>query len=135
MSRNLQQQHDYWPASSEVYEGAFLRTVLRLHGIVGTPTDLQLAKARKVLRLYAIKVAMASFRGAAIDLDSLTGWLCQPTGVEHAFMFVRFDSVLPPDAGQVREFNEWLTGEDFHSAAGWRLQKPGAVVSGSPAAA
>lgn len=111
MSQNAEQHTDDWPASCEVYERAFVRTVLRLHGIAGTPSPMQLAKARKVLRLHGMKVAVTTMRQLALDVDAVRGRLSQPAGVEHAFLFVRYDSVLPPDALQVREFNEWLVGE------------------------
>jgi hypothetical protein len=111
MSQTAEEQPDDWPASFEVYERAFVRTVLRLHGIGGSPSPMQLAKAKKVLRLHGMKAAVTTMRHLALNVDAGRGRLSQPAGVEHAFMFVRYDSVLPPDAMQVREFNEWLMTE------------------------
>ncbi|MEO6078504.1 MAG: hypothetical protein ABIQ86_01815 [Steroidobacteraceae bacterium] len=109
MFSNLQEnQHAEWPESPEVYEGAFVRTVLSLHGIGPNPSPFQLAKARKVLGLYGLKVATTTIRQVAFNMDAGRGRLSQSAGVEHAFMFVRFDSVLPPDAAQMQEFNDWL---------------------------
>jgi hypothetical protein len=113
MSQSVPQHSPSWPGSVEVYERAFVRTVLRLHGIAGMPTSLQLAKARKMLRLHGMKVAVSTIRQRPLDLDAMQGRLSQSAAVEQAFLFVRYDSVLPPDATQVREFNEWLAGQDF----------------------
>jgi hypothetical protein len=117
MSRNLHEQSDNWSAPSEVlacaaHEREFVGTVLRLYGIVQTPTPLQLAKSRKIFLLYGIKFALAHLRRPATDAALANSQLVRPPGVEQAFVFVCFDSVLPPDAAQIQALNDWLASED-----------------------
>jgi hypothetical protein len=97
----------------DIYRRTFLRTVLRLHGIAGTPTDLQLAKSRKILKLYEIKAALANI----LEPDAAGYRVTWSAGVEQAFLFVRFNSVAPPDAQQVQALNDWLSSDGLRQTA------------------
>lgn len=91
------------------YERAFLRTVLCLRGVDDAATERELEEARHALRHYELSIARARTAQAARPGGWLRGRLAEPAAVEHAFMFVRFRSVLPPDAGQLKALNDWLT--------------------------
>jgi hypothetical protein len=101
------------PAPSDVYDRAFVRTVLRLYGI-GAPTPAQLEKARKILRLHAARSAMAGLRQSSAGDAPAGKRLSQPAAVEHAFLFVRYQSISTPTATQIREFNDWLVQADLY---------------------
>jgi hypothetical protein len=67
MSRNLQELESPWPVWSrvegrEVYERAFVRTVLHLRGAEGEETPLQSALGSKILKLHRLKVAIENCR-------------------------------------------------------------------------
>lgn len=99
------------PSSSQPfeYEQAFLRTVLCLRGVDDAVTDRELEEARGALRHYELSIARARSAHMARPCDWLRGRLAEPAAVEHAFMFVRFHSVLPPNAGQLKALNDWLS--------------------------
>jgi hypothetical protein len=91
-----------------VYERTFLRTVLCLRGVEDAATDHEIEEARGALRQYELSVAKARSAQAARSNGWLRGRLPETTAVEHAFMFVKFHSVLPPNAGQLKALNDWL---------------------------
>ncbi|MET0279940.1 MAG: hypothetical protein ABW278_02280 [Steroidobacteraceae bacterium] len=72
------------------------------------PSPLQMAQATKVLRLYGLRVAIRDFYAAQPVANTLPARLARFAGVEDAFVFVRCNSVLPPDAAQVQAMYEWL---------------------------
>lgn len=94
--------------NSEEYDRAFVRTVLRLDGVCGTPTDAQLAGAKHTFRQYGRKVSEAR----AFDLDSDSGWLQEhmpeQAAVAHAFIFVKYDSVLNSTQAQSAALHRWM---------------------------
>jgi hypothetical protein len=104
MFKHLQLQAD----SPDAYERAFVQTVLRLHGVMAVPTPDEYAAALATFRQYRNSVVQMRHLDLAIDDGWLKGCLPGPAAVEHAFQFVRFDSVLLPNAGQRRALNEWL---------------------------
>jgi hypothetical protein len=71
-------------------------------------TDREIEEARGALRQYELSMAKAKVKHAAKPDGWLRGRLPEPAAVEHAFMFVRFHSVLPPNAGQLKALNDWL---------------------------
>jgi hypothetical protein len=91
------------------YERAFLRTVLCLRGVDDAATDRELEEARAALRRYELSIARARTAQASAPGGWLRGRLAEPVAVEQAFMFVRFHSVLPPNAGQLKALNDWLS--------------------------
>ena len=91
-----------------VYERTFLRTVLCLRGVEDAATDREIEEARGALRQYELSIAKARTAHAASSSSWLKGRLPETTAVEHAFMFVKFHSVLPPNAGQLKALNDWL---------------------------
>jgi hypothetical protein len=97
------------PNRPHEYERAFLRTVLCLRGVDDVATDRELEEARGALQRYELSVAWAKEANAAKPDSWLRGRLAEPAAVEHAFMFVRFHSVLPPNAGQLKALNDWLS--------------------------
>jgi hypothetical protein len=82
--------------------------VLHLLGVEGTPTSQQWNIARKTLDLFVLKSAVERLREHRKDIDAPIGGLSPMVGVERAFMLVRFESVLPPDAEQKKELDDWL---------------------------
>jgi hypothetical protein len=97
------------PSQPPEYERAFLRTVLCLRGVDDAATDRELEEARGALRNYELSVAWAKTSQAAKPASWLRGRLAEPAAIEHAFMYVRFHSVLPPNAGQLKALNDWLS--------------------------
>jgi hypothetical protein len=89
-----------------VYERTFLRTVLCLRGVEDVATDREIEEARGALRQY--ELSMEKARPGQKSSGWLRGRLPETTAVEHAFMFVKFHSVLPPNAGQLKALNDWL---------------------------
>ena len=89
------------------YERVFVRTVLCLRGVEDVATDRELEEARGALRHYERSLTWA--KKAAARPGWLRGQLAESAAVEHAFMFVRFHSVLPPNAGQLKALNDWLS--------------------------
>jgi hypothetical protein len=96
------------PSRSLLYERAFLRTVLSLRGASRAPTEHELADARNTFELYGAGMEKLKPMGGRPD-SWLKGRLAEPAAVEHAFMFVKFHSLLPPNAGQLRAFHDWLS--------------------------
>jgi hypothetical protein len=111
MLKHLQLQR---PESPDAYERAFVNTVLRLQGVTDAPTEPQYADALRTFQQYRISVARMRQRDLAVDDGWLKGRLPEPAAVEHAFLFVRFDSVLLPNAGQLKALNEWLAAARLH---------------------
>jgi hypothetical protein len=95
-------------AQPQEYERAFLRTVLCLRGVDDVATDREIEEARGALRHYELSMARTRAMQAAKPGGWLRARLPEPAAVEHAFMFVRFHSVLPPNAGQLKALNDWL---------------------------
>lgn len=96
------------PTRTSLYERAFVRTVLALRGASAIPTARELAEARDTLQLFG--AGIAKLKPVSDRPDSwLKGRLAEPAAVEHAFMFVKFHSLLPPNAGQLRAFHDWLS--------------------------
>jgi hypothetical protein len=95
-------------SSPSAYKQAFVRTVLSLEGVMGTPTDAQMAGALHTLRQYGTRVAEAR----ALDLDDEAGWLKgrmpAQAAVQHAFVFVKFDSVLNSTLAQNTALHHWI---------------------------
>ena len=91
-----------------VYERTFLRTVLCLRGVEDAASDREIEEARSALRQYELSMAKTRSAESGKPTDWLRGRLPETTAVEHAFMFVRFHSVLPPNAGQLKALNDWL---------------------------
>jgi hypothetical protein len=91
------------------YERTFVRTVLCLRGVEDAATDRELEEARGALQHYERSVAWARKAAPAKPVSWLRGQLAESAAVEHAFMFVRFHSVLPPNAGQLKALNDWLS--------------------------
>lgn len=96
------------PVSPAIYERAFLRTVLSLRGVSQAPTDRELEEARSALRQYELGLAKAGAISATSQYGRLRGRLAEPAAVEQAFMFVRYHTVLPPNATQLKALNDWL---------------------------
>jgi hypothetical protein len=99
------------PASDQPleYERAFVRTVLCLRGVDDVATDREIQEARSALRQYEQSTAKARAAQTMTPGGWLRARLPEPAAVEHAFMFVRFHSVLPPNAGQLKALNDWLS--------------------------
>lgn len=91
------------------YERAFLRTVLCLRGVDDIATEREIEEARGALRHYELTMARSRAAHARRPAGWLRGQLPDSAAVEHAFMFVRFHSVLPPNAGQLKALNDWLS--------------------------
>ncbi|MEO8314546.1 MAG: hypothetical protein ABI645_07090 [Pseudomonadota bacterium] len=104
MHANAQSQSD----QPFVYERTFLRTVLCLRGVEDVASDLEIEEARNALRQYELSMERARTAQTARPSGWLRGRMAEPAAVEHAFMFVRFRSVLPPNAGQLKALNDWL---------------------------
>lgn len=96
------------PLRASLYEKAFVRTVLKLRGVSAKPTERELAEARDTLQLFGTGIARLKPVSDRPD-GWLKGRLAEPAAVEHAFMFVKFHSLLPPNAGQLRAFHDWLS--------------------------
>jgi hypothetical protein len=103
MSPNAQSDQPF------VYERTFLRTVLCLRGVEDAATEQEIEEARGALRQYELSMAKARTTQALKPNGWLRGRMAEPAAVEHAFMFVRFHSVLPPNAGQLKALNDWLS--------------------------
>ena len=96
------------PSARNTYNQAFVRTVLRLEGVTGTPTIAQMSGAMHTLRQYGMRVAEAR----TLDLDEDSGWLKgrmpEQAAVQHAFVFVKFDSVMNSTQEQSTALQRWL---------------------------
>jgi hypothetical protein len=107
MAANLQIQQ-FQPVQPPLYERAFVRTVLDLRGVLHNPTERERDEARSTLRQYELGVARIDAANSTGPYGRLRGRLAEPAAVEQAFMFVRFHSVLPPNATQLKALNDWL---------------------------
>lgn len=105
MGANLHNFPGY--SSQHIYERAFVRTVLHLRGISRGATEREVEEARTTLRHYELGAARA-VSSPASPYGKWRGRLAEPAAVEQAFMFVRFNSVLPPNATQLKAMNDWL---------------------------
>jgi hypothetical protein len=96
--------------SPDTYDRAFVRTVLRLNGVSGTPTEDQLSRALQTFERYETTVSQARRQ----DLDDQSRWLRgrmpEQAAVERAFLFVKFDSVMNATAAQSIALHHWLKG-------------------------
>ncbi len=90
------------------YDRAFLRTALRMQGVVGAPSFLQSRCAQYTLTDYRLRVASARKAGCPASNDLLIGRMPEQAGVEHAFLYIRFDSIVLPTKVQSQEFHDWL---------------------------
>jgi hypothetical protein len=97
--------------SNSLYDMAFARTVLRLHGLAEQPTYAQWAFSQKFVKLFHLRVQVMKFHHAATGGAPLH-WSSSPSSaIEQAFMLVRFDSVLVPSGEQRRMIHEWLESQ------------------------
>ncbi|MEO6186584.1 MAG: hypothetical protein ABIP38_02085 [Steroidobacteraceae bacterium] len=100
------------PGLPDAYEQAFVKTVQRLRGVVGVATIPQLLESLRTYEQYSNEFVKALKRGASVEAAWRCGTVPEQAAIEHAFVFVRFHSVLPPDSEQVKALNEWLgTGQ------------------------
>lgn len=72
------------------------------------PTQRQIDEARNALELCEARMSTMKESRSGSPYGWLRGRLAEPAAVEHAFMFVTFQSVLPPNAMQLKALNEWL---------------------------
>jgi hypothetical protein len=110
----MNKQPDETSASPTAYEREFVRTVLRLNGVVGAPTDAELGCATRTFEQYGIRVMDARRRDLVIDYGWLRGRMPEQAAVERAFLFVRFDSVLKTTGVQSRALYDWLKTGTSH---------------------
>jgi hypothetical protein len=96
------------------YARAFIDTVLRLDGVHGMPTGRQIERAVSTFHLYGSVVSAVRPCDFSKTGAWLRGRLPEPAAIEHAFMFVQFNTVLPPNAGQIKALNDWLVHEAAH---------------------
>ena len=90
-----------------IYERAFVHTVLRLLGRANVPTMADRAVGKKYLILYDVKLAVERSRRGESGQEVADDALTRLDAVQHAFMLVRFGSVLPPAKDQLKAFNVW----------------------------
>ncbi|MEO6516994.1 MAG: hypothetical protein ABIP18_15325 [Steroidobacteraceae bacterium] len=115
MSSSLHEQPYSRPTPSHgfdrvIYERTFVQTVMRLRGITESPTFDQWAIGKKFLQLYDLKVAVDRLQRGESDQQSFADGLARLNAVEHAFMLIRFGSVLPPTREQSQALEEWRSG-------------------------
>ncbi|MEO6367658.1 MAG: hypothetical protein ABIP38_06655 [Steroidobacteraceae bacterium] len=110
----VKQSNEPQNTSANAYEREFVRTVLRLNGVVGVPTNEQLDCATQTLEEYGIRVADARRRDLVLDFGWLKGRMPEQAAVERAFLFVRFDSVLKTTGAQSRALLDWLKMGQSH---------------------
>ncbi|MEO8314618.1 MAG: hypothetical protein ABI645_07460 [Pseudomonadota bacterium] len=96
-------------AGPDAYEQEFVRTVLRLNGVRGAPTDAQMGRARDTFEEYGVRVTEARRRDLMVDSDWLKGRMPIQAATERAFLFVRFDSVLKTTAVQSKALYDWMS--------------------------
>jgi hypothetical protein len=100
--------HSPGGSAADAYERAFVRTVLRLNGVVGMPSTDQFKDACRTFERYGIEVAKSRRLDLSIDCGWLKDRMPEQAAVERAFLFVRFDSVLDTTAMQGAALHDWL---------------------------
>jgi len=100
------------PELPDVYEQAFVKAVQRLRGVDGTASVAELIESLRTYERYSNEFVKALKRGGAAKEAWRSGTVPQQAAIEHAFVYVRFHTVLPPNPEQMRALNEWLaTGQ------------------------
>ncbi len=100
------------PELPDLYEQAFVKTVQRLRGSEGIASVAELVESLRTYERYSDEFVKALKRGASVQEAWRSGTVPEQAAVEHAFVFVRFHSVLPPNPEQMRALNGWLaTGQ------------------------
>jgi hypothetical protein len=98
----------------DAYERAFVRTVLHLQGVFGTPSECELDAAKLTFKDYGRRTVEARMRDTVIDPIWLRGRMPEQAAVERAFLFVRFESVSNTTDIQRRALYNWLTSGAVH---------------------
>jgi len=104
----MKNQSNVEAATQDPYEREFLRTVLRLNGVTGVPTQPERSDAMRTFAQYGARVVEARKRDLLMDSDWLKGRMPEQAALERAFLFVRFDSVLKTTPLQSRALYDWL---------------------------
>jgi hypothetical protein len=95
-------------AAAEAYDRAFVRTILRLHGVSGVPTAQQQMRANRTFAHYGLKVRNARRCNLASGAEWPAPRMPVQTAVERAFLFVKFDSVMNMTEVQGIALHDWL---------------------------
>ena len=96
------------PQLPDAYEQAFVKAVQRLRGVEGTASVAELIESLRTYECYSNDFLKAMNRGAAVEEIWRSSKVPEQAAIEHAFVYVRFHTVLPPNTEQLKALNEWL---------------------------